>query len=336
MEEITLDDKTYVSSKRAAKITGYAKDYVGQLCREGKVEARLVGRNWYVLESSIREHRFGAPKIVTEEAVEEAIAASNPKNSWEVANYTPDVSPELLPTLIPQQFAPAAQENVVDVVEEEKVAPSSVMPAVEVLKPELKPLSTSVVQDMQSAWQDWFTRTDELKVSKEVLLEESYAEEPPELLEERYEEANPQDESTFEPGTTAITIDKVLPNTMEAEKEETVPIKRSYSVPVLVPMSPIAVNPVNTESFIPGGTVSSVNTINKVNFHPQGRVIRERRITVTKNKPSKILQILLVLIGLAAVITAIIGSGFLDTYVSKYNVNFKVYSYLAGESLINK
>ena len=50
--------RQYVSSKRAAKITGYAKDYVGQLCREGRVSARLVGRNWYVLESSIREAPF--------------------------------------------------------------------------------------------------------------------------------------------------------------------------------------------------------------------------------------------------------------------------------------
>ncbi len=42
MNELTLDGKTYVSSRRAAEITGYAKDYVGQLCREGHVEARLV------------------------------------------------------------------------------------------------------------------------------------------------------------------------------------------------------------------------------------------------------------------------------------------------------
>ncbi|MBU2220410.1 helix-turn-helix domain-containing protein, partial [Patescibacteria group bacterium] len=69
MEEITIEDKIYISSKQAAKITGYAKDYVGQLCREGRVEARLVGRSWYVLEDSIKEHRFG-PKEQEEEPVE--------------------------------------------------------------------------------------------------------------------------------------------------------------------------------------------------------------------------------------------------------------------------
>lgn len=59
MDEITIEEKKYISSKRAAKITGYAKDYIGQLCREGRVPARLVGRNWYVLETAIQDHRFG-------------------------------------------------------------------------------------------------------------------------------------------------------------------------------------------------------------------------------------------------------------------------------------
>ncbi len=59
MEEIVFDGKKYISSKLAAKLTGYAKDYVGQLCRESRVTARLVGRSWYVLEDSIKEHRFG-------------------------------------------------------------------------------------------------------------------------------------------------------------------------------------------------------------------------------------------------------------------------------------
>ena len=59
MDEILIEEKKYVSSKRAAKMTGYAKDYIGQLCREGRVPARLVGRSWYVLETAIQDHRFG-------------------------------------------------------------------------------------------------------------------------------------------------------------------------------------------------------------------------------------------------------------------------------------
>ena len=79
MDEMILNGKNHVSSKRAAEITGYAKDYIGQLCREGRIEARLVGRSWYVDEESLRRHRFGTEGIVQseveveEQAVEEEV-----------------------------------------------------------------------------------------------------------------------------------------------------------------------------------------------------------------------------------------------------------------------
>ena len=75
MDELVIGDKKYVSSKQAAKVTGYAKDYIGQLCREGRVPARLVGRSWYVLESAIHDHRFGDQKTPREQ---EASAAEEP------------------------------------------------------------------------------------------------------------------------------------------------------------------------------------------------------------------------------------------------------------------
>jgi len=53
MEELVLEGKKYVSAKRAAKLTGYTKDYVGQLCRAGKLPAQMVGRNWYIEASSV-------------------------------------------------------------------------------------------------------------------------------------------------------------------------------------------------------------------------------------------------------------------------------------------
>lgn len=57
MDELTLKGERYISSKRAAEMTGYTKDYVGQLCRAEKIDARLVGRNWYVNERSIFAHK---------------------------------------------------------------------------------------------------------------------------------------------------------------------------------------------------------------------------------------------------------------------------------------
>src|SRR3989344_2577345 len=98
MDEILIEKKKYISSKRAAKITGYAKDYVGQLCREGRVPARLVGRGWYVLESAIQDHRFGT-KEAAEEIKEEHISPRRASvNAWESPRYEAEQS-EILPTM---------------------------------------------------------------------------------------------------------------------------------------------------------------------------------------------------------------------------------------------
>lgn len=62
MDEITLDNKKYISTKRASELTGYANDYVGQLCRAGKISATRIGRSWYVEESSLLGHKQGSIK----------------------------------------------------------------------------------------------------------------------------------------------------------------------------------------------------------------------------------------------------------------------------------
>jgi hypothetical protein len=51
MDEMHLGNNKYISTKRAAKITGYAQDYIGQMVRTGKVKATKVGRSWFVLEA---------------------------------------------------------------------------------------------------------------------------------------------------------------------------------------------------------------------------------------------------------------------------------------------
>ena len=73
MKELTLNGKRYLSTRRAADITGYTTDYVGQLARQGKVDAELVGRNWYVEEDAIKKHKFGEVEVVVseEEDIEE-------------------------------------------------------------------------------------------------------------------------------------------------------------------------------------------------------------------------------------------------------------------------
>ena len=90
MDELLIDEKRYISSKQAAKVTGYAKDYIGQLCREGRVPARLVGRSWYVLESALQDHRFGAPKSTEAVPAEKPSTIKKPPTfaqTWEAPRY---------------------------------------------------------------------------------------------------------------------------------------------------------------------------------------------------------------------------------------------------------
>ncbi len=55
--DLYFDGKKYISSSRAAKISGYVNDYIGQLCRDGKLECRMVGRSWYVSLESLTQHK---------------------------------------------------------------------------------------------------------------------------------------------------------------------------------------------------------------------------------------------------------------------------------------
>lgn len=56
-ESLIIEGKQYISARRAAEIAAYSKDYVGQLCRSGKLACRMVGRFWYVDENSLRKHK---------------------------------------------------------------------------------------------------------------------------------------------------------------------------------------------------------------------------------------------------------------------------------------
>lgn len=59
MEPVFLNGKEFVKASEAAKAHGYTNDYIGQLCRGGKIDAKLVGRTWYVNIDSLLEHRKG-------------------------------------------------------------------------------------------------------------------------------------------------------------------------------------------------------------------------------------------------------------------------------------
>ncbi|MBT4894701.1 helix-turn-helix domain-containing protein, partial [bacterium] len=53
-KKLTIDNKKYLSSTHAGKISGYTNDYVARLARQKKVAGKKVGRTWYVEESSLK------------------------------------------------------------------------------------------------------------------------------------------------------------------------------------------------------------------------------------------------------------------------------------------
>ena len=157
MDELLIDDKKYLSTRRAAKVTGYAKDYVGQLCREGRVKARQVGRSWYVLETDIREHRFGSseagPPSVSfpkaENAKTEAVVPSQPENSatkpvdhtWEPPRYAPfyDEPPHINLLKKGEQLGSADPERLVS-------TPAAAISA-----------ANEPLNNLNEAWEAWFS-----------------------------------------------------------------------------------------------------------------------------------------------------------------------------------
>jgi len=56
-DELILEGKKYISSKRLSHETGYTFDYISRLCREAKIEGKLLGRNWFVNPDSLLSYK---------------------------------------------------------------------------------------------------------------------------------------------------------------------------------------------------------------------------------------------------------------------------------------
>ncbi len=57
MDAVIFDGKEYLKASIVAERFNYTQDYVGQLCRGKKVDARLVGRAWYINLDSLQTHK---------------------------------------------------------------------------------------------------------------------------------------------------------------------------------------------------------------------------------------------------------------------------------------
>lgn len=67
MESVIFDGKEYTKASVLAEKFRYTSDYLGQLCRGKKVDARLVGRAWYVNLESLEQHRAARYKTQDKE-----------------------------------------------------------------------------------------------------------------------------------------------------------------------------------------------------------------------------------------------------------------------------
>lgn len=186
MDEIFIEEKKYISSKRAANMTGYAKDYIGQLCREGRVPARLVGRSWYVLETAIQDHRFGNQK--TEQEKQETASVLASPSVWEAPRYEAS-SVEVLPSI--------------NRLRDTEISES---PDAEVESPEKDEISEHV----QDSWRTWFNHIENTDTSGSIVDTELVApiviplkpekdEEKPEIGQEQDKDINVPIHAVYEP-----------------------------------------------------------------------------------------------------------------------------------------
>ncbi len=66
-----------ISLSHASKLTGYHQDYLGQLCRVGRIKATKIGRNWYTtqaeLQNLVSPQDFDVSQFGTEVEIEKPI-----------------------------------------------------------------------------------------------------------------------------------------------------------------------------------------------------------------------------------------------------------------------
>ena len=88
MDVITIDEVKYVKASSIAKQFKYTSDYVGQLCRGKKVDAKLVGRTWYVNPLSLEDHKSNRYNIKSDDEEEEQEIDSKAVHKVEISKQS--------------------------------------------------------------------------------------------------------------------------------------------------------------------------------------------------------------------------------------------------------
>ncbi len=135
--DLYFDGKKYISSSRAAKISGYVNDYIGQLCRDGKLDCRMIGRSWYVSFDSLIAHKNSngsGSKNKSQRLVKTEVTPTVNKEEALLVNFEPQISvvpapPVVAEVALPQLLEMKKEVRVVDSASTgallEKVSPES-------------------------------------------------------------------------------------------------------------------------------------------------------------------------------------------------------------------
>jgi hypothetical protein len=346
MNEITIGDKIYISAKRAAEITGYARDYVGQLCREGHIDAKMVGRSWYVFEPSIRSHRFGGEAVSTPDAAssyaqaDKALQAVGSEGAshegsgsvhtanttWKAPKYTLEPPVELpeLPKPVYEELLPPPQET---------------------------------LTDMQAAWKEWFERKQSVLETPEIESPEvidaraaakSRVEQTFVAEEDEHEDAEAADEDeeflseNADEDEIAIPLHQIqnetvyfeaVPPDQESVRQHIQQQRRAYEREEIRPVTP------------PYSSYQSQET-SLIDQEPivSGRIISERVVrsaATTSNRKQTIRQhgrssapmaALLIGISLFSIAIALIGTGKAQTYLRTLPSENPVINFFEGQT----
>lgn len=82
MESVVFEGKEYIKASVLAEKFRYTQDYLGQLCRGKKVDARLVGRAWYVNLASLEDHRNNKYKTTVRDVKSSEISSKKASGNY--------------------------------------------------------------------------------------------------------------------------------------------------------------------------------------------------------------------------------------------------------------
>lgn len=67
MNQKIIARQELISSSEASLLSGYSTEYIARLCRRGDIEARRVGRAWYVVDASLKQHLLKRDGVIAED-----------------------------------------------------------------------------------------------------------------------------------------------------------------------------------------------------------------------------------------------------------------------------